>query len=353
MTIINKKNNFDLLRLLMALSVFFAHSALLTRSPQLRPLASVMNVTVAVDVFFVISGFLIFMSYERSTSLKDYFVKRFRRIYPAYFTVVVICAIFGVFFSKLSFREYFSSQWLDYLLANLSFLNFLQPYLPGAFIEQPYSAFVNGALWTIKVEVIFYFAVPLIAYFLSRYNRLLVIGIVYGGAILYSVVLTHIGESSGSVFYLKLEKQLPAQLAFFISGAALYYYIDFARKHSFKLLFAGLTGIALHKYFGLYFIYPASLAIITVYFAVFFIYIGNWGKFGDFSYGTYIWHFPVLQAYISVGMFNKSPYWGFILSMLTVLILAIISWYIIEKPFLKKSSHYRQVEMLHRVTIEK
>ena len=339
----------------MALSVFWAHSTILTLSPQLRPISYVINVSVAVDVFFVISGFLIFMSYERSTSLKDYFVKRVRRIYPAYFTVVVICAIFGVFFTELSFREYYSSDWFfKYSLANLSFLNFLKPYLPGVFVGNPGSLLVNGSLWTIKVEVMFYFAVPLIAYFLSRYNRLLVIGIVYGGAILYSVVLTHMGESSGSVFYLKLEKQLPAQLAFFISGAALYYYIDFARKHSFKLLFAGLTGFALHKYLGLYFIYPASLAIITVYFAVFFIYMGNWGKFGDFSYGTYIWHFPVLQAYIYVGMFNKSPYWALIISMLTVLILAFISWHIIEKPFLKKSSHYRQVEMLHRgVRIEK
>ena len=98
MKIINKRNNFDLLRLLMALSVFFAHSAILTQSIQLRPLAYVFKASVAVDVFFVISGFLIFMSYERTNSLKDYFVKRVRRIYPAYFTVIVICAIFGLFF---------------------------------------------------------------------------------------------------------------------------------------------------------------------------------------------------------------------------------------------------------------
>ena len=331
----------------MALSVFFGHTAVLTQSIQLRPLASVFNVSVAVDVFFVISGFLIFMSYERSTSLKDYFVKRVRRIYPAYFTVIVICAIFGLFFSsKLSLREYYSIDWLKYCLANLSFLNFLQPTLPGVFDEN-HLALVNAALWTIKIEVMFYVTVPLIAFFISRYNRLLVIGIVYGGSILYSKVLTYMGWNI-SDFYFLLEKQLPGQLAFFIAGAALYYYIDFARKHSLKLLFAGLIGFALHKNFGLYFIYPASLAIITVYFAVFFIYMGNWGKFGDFSYGTYIWHFPVLQAYISVGMFQTRPFGGFILSMLTVLIFAIISWHIIEKPFLKKSSHYRQVEMLHR-----
>lgn len=157
----------------------------------MKPLSSVFSAGVAVDSFFVISGFLIFMSYERSNSLKDYFAKRFRRIYPAYLTVIVICAILGLFFSShSSLHQYYSIDWLKYFLSNLSFMNFLQPTLPGVF-EENHMPLVNGSLWTIKAEVMFYLAVPLIFFFLSRYNRLLVIGLICGGSILFCYPRVH------------------------------------------------------------------------------------------------------------------------------------------------------------------
>ena len=105
----------------------------------------------AVKAFFVVSGFLIFMSFERSSSFASYARKRIRRIYPAYFTVVMLCAIFLVAVSSKNIEHYFSFVWVKYVLANLAFLNFLQPTLPGVF-DSNKIAVVNGALWTLKIR---------------------------------------------------------------------------------------------------------------------------------------------------------------------------------------------------------
>ena len=90
------RNNFDLLRLLFAGTVCLVHSYELSGFQQIGWITSVLSSAVAVKAFFVVSGFLIFMSFERSSSLASYARKRIRRIYPAYFTVVMLCAVFLV-----------------------------------------------------------------------------------------------------------------------------------------------------------------------------------------------------------------------------------------------------------------
>ena len=123
-----RKNNFDLLRLLFAGVVCLVHSFELSGFEALHWTTRFFSSAVAVKSFFVVSGFLIFMSYERSTSLASYISKRIRRIYPAYFTIVILCAIGLVMVSSRSVNQYFSADWLKYVAANLSFLNFLSNY---------------------------------------------------------------------------------------------------------------------------------------------------------------------------------------------------------------------------------
>jgi peptidoglycan/LPS O-acetylase OafA/YrhL len=121
----------------------------------------------AVDTFFVISGLLIYRSYVRSSSIRSYFEKRARRIYPAYFTVVVLTAIALCPLSSLPISQYFGAGFWKYLRAILVLLNFLAPCLPGVFTSNSIPA-INGALWTLKIEVAFYLAVPVIHWICSR-----------------------------------------------------------------------------------------------------------------------------------------------------------------------------------------
>jgi peptidoglycan/LPS O-acetylase OafA/YrhL len=81
-------NNFDLLRLLFAGMVCLVHAYQLSGQADLLWITRFCSSQIAVESFFVLSGFLIFMSYEKSSSLYSYFSKRIRRIYPAYFIVV-------------------------------------------------------------------------------------------------------------------------------------------------------------------------------------------------------------------------------------------------------------------------
>jgi len=179
-----KENNFDLLRLLLAMVVCLVHAAELSGFEALRGLPGILSSKVAVQAFFVVSGFLIVMSYERSSSLTSYASKRLRRIYPAYFTIVMLCALGLVSVSQQPLQEYFSLAWLKYLTANLTFLNFLQSTLPGVF-ESNRMASVNGALWTLKIEVMFYVAVPLIVYCLRRFHRLSLLVLIYCFSVAY------------------------------------------------------------------------------------------------------------------------------------------------------------------------
>src|SRR5258706_30242 len=127
----DRSNNFDLLRLVFASAVFFWHLHVLSRAPSLETFSTMFSADIAVKGFFVISGYLVMMSYENSSSIREYAEKRFRRIYPAYAAVVLACAMAGAFFSALPLADYVGGDLARYLAANLLFLNFLAPSLPG------------------------------------------------------------------------------------------------------------------------------------------------------------------------------------------------------------------------------
>lgn len=334
-----RNNNFDLLRVLFAVIVFFVHAYVLSKNDLLAPLMVFLSSDIAVKSFFVVSGFLIFMSYENSQSLASYTSKRVRRIYPAYFSIVVLCSLLGVFFSSASIEDYFSMDWLRYLLANLIFLNFLHPELPGVFSENSVRA-VDGALWTLKIEVMFYLSVPLFVWAFRKWGYWQILLLLYFLSVLYGVLIEVWGLRTGSAIYVQLQRQFPGQLMFFIAGAAIYYYLDQFKRHwRWLLLFASAIMVA--RYFtSVFWIEPMALAIIVIYFACVFPWLGNFGKYGDFSYGIYIVHFPVLQALIAMGMFDTNPFLALMLAAMIVLIVAYMFWHFIEKRFLRKSSHY-------------
>lgn len=339
----NKENNFDLLRLVFALIVFLVHSVQLTQNSMLAPLDDYLNSGFAVSAFFVISGFLILLSYERSTSLKEYYLKRMRRIYPAYCTIIILCAVLGVWISQYPLATYFNIAWCKYLAANLVFLNFLQPGLPGVFTQNTITA-INGALWTIKIEVMFYLILPLIAALCRRFKAIWILSLIYSASVVWLWFFNHLALTTGNLTFLEVARQLPGQMAFFAMGMLGYYYFNLLEAHSNKTLLLTLVGLISLKIVAMTPLFPLILGTMVIYAGYFFKYMGNAGRYGDLSYGVYIVHFPILQVLIHYRLFDVHPWRMLALTTLVVLGAAFLSWHLIEKRWLDRRSHYRLVE---------
>ena len=325
-------NNFDFLRLLFACSVMCNHCFYLTGKNWVLPINSPM----AVYGFFIISGFLVVRSFYRSRSLKDYFQKRARRILPAYIMVVLLCA-FGLFFlSSLPSGQYFSSSvFLKYLAANLSFMNFIQPSLPGVFTENTVMA-VNGSLWTIKIEILLYLSVPLIACLIRRFDKRAVLLLVYIFAIVFNRSMDYLYNTTGNEIYAILSRQVFFQMSFFVTGAFFVFYFDFFIKYRFVFFLIAVPFFLLRSNDVISYFYPMAWGIIIFCIAFSLSFFNNTGKYGDFSYGIYLLHYPVIQIVTSFNFHKDNFFLSFLLIILLTCFLAWLSWHLLEKRFLKR-----------------
>lgn len=335
------KNNFDLLRLLFAGTVCLVHAYVLSGYQQLEWIPRILSSTVAVKSFFVISGFLVFMSFERSSNFASYVSKRIRRIYPAYFTVVMLCAIGLVAVSSKSIGDYFSLTWLKYVFANLTFLSFLQHTLPGVF-ETNKLALVNGPVWTLKIEMMFYLVVPIFVFLFRRFGRFPMLVLLYCSSIAYGTLLALVAERTGSEIYSELVRQLPGQLSYFMAGAFFYYYLTSFERRIGYFLFMSVSVLTANMIYPLPWLEPFALATAVVFFGLF-LYVGNFGKYGDFSYGIYILHCPITQLLLYSGWFQDKPWYFLITVIFITTACAIAMWHLVEKRFLLRSSHYIDV----------
>jgi len=341
-----RHNNFDLLRLLFASSVLLWHQFLVSHAPALEILARLFSADLGVKGFFVVSGYLVIMSCERSASLGDYTSKRVRRIYPAYFTVVVLAFALGWIATASSAADYLR-EGARYLMANLAFLNFLAPTLPGVFASNPWVE-INGALWTLKIEVMFYALVPFILLGCRRLGTLPVLSLLYVLSLAYTLALEVVAASTGRQVWFQLQRQLPGQLTYFLVGAALYLLRDrvgqrwnallavAAAAYLAQLLLPGLLVRAALE--------PLWLGIAVVFTACGLPYLGNFARFGDLSYGIYIIHFPVIQAAVAARLYARDPWLACAGTVAVTVALAFLCWHLAEKPFLGRKSHYRRAE---------
>lgn len=151
-------NSIGLLRYLLALSIVAHHANVLGGAE----LPVLIDARTTVSVFFALSGYFAWTSWQRRRSAGGFVLRRLRRLLPAYWAVVVLSAVGLAAVSALSLPDYFASpQWWRYLVFNLCLLNFLEPELPGVFASLPHSM-VNGALWYVKVEIGLTFLLPLL-----------------------------------------------------------------------------------------------------------------------------------------------------------------------------------------------
>ena len=329
-------NNISELRLLFALCVVVSHSIQLSGFSQYDIIREIFSTELAVQAFFILSGFLVIGSYERSSSINSFYRRRFLRIYPAYLVVVLIFLGLIIIHAFNKGVAVSSSEVIRYLFANLSLLNFLHPGIEGVFAENLYPE-INGALWTIKVEVMFYAMVPIIFWLgtVSRFEVVAALMMLCG--LLWRPLLGYF-DANYIDMHPSLMHQLPGQLHYFAIGILLYRMTK--NDSSTRLCLAVFSsGVVLALITG-----QAVIALqMSSLFG--FIYIVSKVKQMpnpihdiDLSYGVYLIHFPLVQLMIANNMFMEYPLLFLFLVPLVACTLAYISWTCIEKPALTYGS---------------
>ncbi len=237
---IDSNNAFNFIRLVCCLIVIYEHTVVLTG-------ISFINLNlrgIAVSVFFILSGFWVTKSYINSVSVKNFFIKRCKRLLPLYYGVIIVTAIVLCFFTTLSIKDYFINVgFFKYLFANGVFLNFLAPNLPGVFNGYP----VNGSLWTLKLEIGFYICLPFILCIYSKLNvkkRNIFLGLLYFCSYLYFIIVSYFVNRK----YLppQLLHQLPAYMMYFIAG--IFYMLNWTwlQKYKIKICFLSLVTLLIY-----------------------------------------------------------------------------------------------------------
>ena len=326
-----KKNNLEWLRLIFASQVVLSHLSVYLKFK----IPSIINHFPGVPAFFFVSGFLIYASFINGHT-RSYFENRFLRLYPALLFVTLgggIVALFAHGFSDLI------NHFPTYVIWFFAQTTLGQAYNPELFRDIGVGV-INGSLWTITTEILFYFFVPIIASLEKKFSHIVPILIivsflfyaifpfvwntpVYRNKTFYDIIaLTPItwGWMFGfGILAVKNFESIKQWLPYFpLAAIPITIMIVMGSLHPDYLFSSSNNRMGL-----IYFVFYVCL-ITWIAFAIKPISL----KF-DLSYGVYIWHVPVINLMITLNIIN------FPLTIILIYSIAALSWFFIEKPFLK------------------
>jgi peptidoglycan/LPS O-acetylase OafA/YrhL len=324
----DRANNFDTLRFCAALAVLWAHAFPLAMGPEtLLPLMTLSGgqtslATVAVAIFFVISGYLITQSFVQSSSAWRFVKARILRIMPGLLIVLALLGLLvGPMATTLPLNEYFSSKdFYKFLILNGSLERFYS-HLPGVFAENALPSVVDGPLWTLPIEARCYAAVFVLGILgiLKRYTTLALFlcGLAY-------LVL------DGPYFEDRFQQQnhLIDLGTKFLAGAVLYHWHP-RLNGIVAIACAGLTMLAL-VFGGFWLVLPTFFSYVVIYVALGPMRLPNMARYGDLSYGIYIYGWPVMQLIVMYSLASTWYSLGIIATPI-VMGLAFLSWHLVEK----------------------
>ena len=329
------QNNYDFLRIFAAFCIIFFHSFALLGKTSSEPLFRFSNGRmnfsfIGLSIFFCISGYLIGKSAVKSPSLANYLWKRFLRIQPLLIvTCFVTVFILGPLLTEISLKSFFLDGHTYSYFRNILPVFGIQFTLPGVFVHQLADKGINGSLWTLIVEERMYLLMTVV--FLYRKDKSLYFIIL--------IVLLNLFYLINRYFF--YGEMLPyfSNIAFFYAllflNSAGLYLSNFRLMNNFALaiIIAFIGFLVAFVFPGIDFIYFISLPLLINGIAKIKGKTNYVGKYGDFTYCTYIFSFPVQQILIKEGILN--PYLVFLLTLAIVLPLAVVSWNLVEKRFLQ------------------
>ena len=329
-------NNFDLIRLIAAVQVMLVHYYQ-TYSLDFG-LLNFINYFPGIPIFFLISGFLVSMSFENTNRLKDYYLNRFLRIYPGLILSIIIGIILIIFSDYHIQIDHDFFLWIFSQLSIFQFFNpeFLRGYGTGVF---------NGVLWAISVEMTFYLLLPLLYYVskkTSNINTILLILIFFSALIDYFYI-NHVSKPKLSVEVEFLFKLLSVSILPYLWMFLIGIFLQRNWKYFSKVIFTSpILYLIIYIIFLIiaYNIHPEmnmgnhpniiSFILLSCFIMSLSIYSnGGYQKFiggFDISYGIYLYHALIMNFYIH----NTLKLDLFVLCLITFS-LAVFSWIFVEK----------------------
>jgi peptidoglycan/LPS O-acetylase OafA/YrhL len=339
-----RNNNLNAIRLFLALSVIMSHSFPLSwgmggefkGEPLIiltRQQAS--SGTLAVNLFFLISGMLITASWLHSKSMQDFLMKRVLRIYPGFIVAVGFSGLLALILCP-EFRSALGHglSWLMLMAKDWFFLTRHSLQRPGIFSHNPAPGEVNGSLWTIPKEFACYLMVALIGLFsLYKYRWLNLLSLLFCYMLYVRALFSD--QSVGH-----LDSRL---LTYFLVGMNMWLWRDkipFSKWIAFGCLAGLLVASQFKPWFSVLFPFLGGYAVLWLGYGPN-VSCLKWTIKTDLSYGTYLYAFPVQQV-VAMNACLRHPWLNFLISTPITLCLAWLSWHFVEKRFLamKKVSHH-------------
>lgn len=299
---------------------------------------------VGVDVFFVISGFLITSmiaaeARDHQFSLLRFYDRRIRRIFPAYVTVaLVVAAIAWFVIPPFDFSKFGQS-----LVASSGFGSNVLFWAQDGYFDAPAHLKPLLHTWSLSVEEQFYVAFPLILVALFRWQRRHVgVWVVAGLGISLAACIWMTARDASTAFY-----QAPLRGWELLAGSVLALEIVPSTSRRLVRESAGVGGVlAIGAAVALYSSstrFPGYHAILPCGGAVLVIYAGqstvgrmlSWAPLvfiGKISYSLYLWHWPLLV--LAVFFNNGKPSTAYAITAIGIAALAsVLSWRFVEQPF--------------------
>jgi peptidoglycan/LPS O-acetylase OafA/YrhL len=329
-------NSFDALRLFAALLVIFGHAFRLTGEAG-PSFAGTGVATTGVKIFFVISGYLVAQSFARDGDPRRFLQRRLLRIMPGLAGVVLLTVfLLGPLMSERSLAAYFGDARTWLYLGNLAF--YPADALPGVFAANTAPGEINGSLWSLPPELSMYLLLPVVAgvsIALTRGYRLMLPAAILVTLVALFVVLPADDLRDLSVYGTRVWAWFSVA-PFFLFGAA-YAFCGFDRALNRAVAAALLLALLVAPTVPL----VTELALIAALPYIVFAFGvapapfgGALTRHGDFSYGLYLYAFPLQQVLVALG--TPGGAWAnFALATLLAGGCAVLSWHLIERPALR------------------
>ena len=332
----NRDNNFNLIRILAAVAVLVSHAWIIAKgvgTPE--PLQQIVGHslgTLAVYVFFAISGFFISASFDRADSTMDFLTARVLRLIPALAVSSWLVAFaLGPLVTTWALSDYLGAQqtWA-FALRNSLPVSMLF-HLPGVFETNP-SPVPVSSIWTLPNEVVCYGMV-----LLTGLAGLLRRPVLFSFGPAAAIALLLLVKTGSLNLPLRLEALIELSVPF-VFGSALYVWRSLVPIQGPKasLLAAGLAlgTIVAHPTP----VFDLMLVLAITYLSFWLAYRpGDWirryNRMGDYSYGTYLYAYPVQG--LMIWLFGPmSPWTNVALALPVTFVCAVASWHWVEAPAL-------------------